>query len=63
MILFYDEDYKVREWNYRKSNAPEPSITTTWEDYKNYNGIEIGTMHKDATGDFKLYFTDISVKK
>ena len=61
--LFYDENYKIREWNYRKGNAAEPSTTTTWEDYENFNGIDIATMHKDATGNFKLYFTDISVKK
>ena len=61
--LFYDKDYKIREWNYRKENAPEPSMTTTWEDYENFNGIHIATMHKDASGKFKLYFTDITVKK
>jgi len=61
--LFYDENYKVREWNYRKGNAPEPSTTTTWEDYENFNGIEISKTHKDGTGNFKLYFTDISVEK
>ncbi|MGO3182294.1 MAG: hypothetical protein ACTIJ9_05620 [Aequorivita sp.] len=61
--LFYDKDYKIREWNYRKGNAPEPSITTTWETYKNFEGIDISTMHKDATDSFKLYFTNITVKK
>lgn len=61
--LFYDENYKIREWNYRKGNSSEPSTTTTWEDYENFNGIEIAKTHKDATGNFKLYFTDISVKK
>lgn len=61
--LFYDENFKIREWNYRKANVKEPSMTTSWEDYENFNGIDIATMHKDATDDFKLYFTDISVKK
>ncbi len=61
--LFYDKDYKIREWNYRKGNAAEPSTTTTWEDYENFDGIEIAKTHKDATGNFKLYFTDISIKK
>lgn len=60
--LFYDKDYKIREWNYRKGNTPEPSMTTTLEDYKNFSGIDIATMHNDETGNFKLYFTDISVK-
>lgn len=61
--FFYDENFKIKEWNYRKGNAVNPSMSTTWEDYKNFNGIEIATTHKDSTGNFKLYFTDISVKK
>lgn len=60
--FFYDEDFKIREWNYRKGNADTPSLSTTWEDYENFNGIEIAKTYKDSTGGFKLYFTDISVK-
>lgn len=61
--FFYDEDFKIREWNYRKGNADTPSLSTTWEDYENFNGIEIAKTYKDSTGGFKLYFTDISMKK
>ena len=61
--FFYDENYKIKEWNYRKGNAEKPSMSTTWEDYENFNGIEIAKIHKDSTGGFKLYFTNISVKK
>ena len=61
--FFYDENFEIKEWNYRKGNAETPSMSTTWEDYENFNGIEIAKMHKDSTGNFKLYFTDISVKK
>lgn len=61
--FFYDKDFKIKEWNYRKGNAVKPSTSTTWEDYENFNGIEISKMHVDSTGNFKLYFTDISVKK
>lgn len=60
--FFYDKNHLLREWNYRERNAPEPSMSTTWEDYKNFGGIEIATMHRDKTGDFKLYFTKISIK-
>ena len=59
---FYDTDFKIKEWNYRKSNAPTPSLTTTWEDQQIFNGLEIAKVHKDSTGEFKLYFTNISVK-
>ncbi len=61
--FFYDKNFKIKEWNYRKGNAEKPSMSTTWEDYENFNGIEIATTHKDSTGNFKLHFTNISVKK
>ncbi len=59
--FFYDDHYLIKEWNYRKGNSPQPTLTTTWEDYKTFDGIEISTMHRDSTGNFKLYFTNISV--
>lgn len=61
--FFYDENYNIKEWNYRKANAEKPTMSTTWEEYKIFNGLEIATKHKDSTGNFKLYFTNISVKK
>jgi hypothetical protein len=61
--FFYDQDFKIKEWNYRKGNTEAPSMSTTWEDYENFSGIEIAKMHKDSTGGFKLYFSNISVKK
>src|SRR5690606_33114281 len=39
--FYYDDDFIVREWIYRKENSKEPSMTTTWEDYENFNGIKI----------------------
>ncbi len=61
--LFYDSNYKIKEWNYRQANSEAISMSTTWEDYENFNGIEIAKTHKDSSGNFKLYFTNISVKK
>ncbi|MCB0465522.1 MAG: hypothetical protein KDC78_07590 [Aequorivita sp.] len=61
--FFYDKNYKIKEWNYRQGNTPKPSMSTTWEDYVDFSGIEIAKMHKDSTGGFKLYFSNISVKK
>ncbi len=61
--FYFGNDYKIKEWVYRKGNDSVATMATTWEDYKSYKGLEIATMHKDSTGGFKLYFTDISVKK
>lgn len=61
--FFYDANFKIKEWSYRKGNAKTPTMSTTWEDYENFNGIEIAKMHKDSADSFKVYFTDISVEK
>lgn len=61
--FFYDENFKIREWNYRRQNSEAISMSTTWEEYENFEGLEISTMHKDSTANFELYFTNISVKK
>lgn len=61
--LFYDKNFRIKEWNYRQENAEKPSLSTTWEDYENFSGLEIAKTHKDSTDNFKLYFTNISVKK
>ena len=59
--LYFGDDMIIKEWVFRKGNAPEPSMTTTWEDYEDIGGLKIAKMHKMAEGDFKLYFTDVSV--
>ena len=60
--FFYDDSFIVKEWNYRKENSPTPTLTATWEDYKNFDGLNISTNHKDAANNFRLYFSNISVK-
>ncbi len=60
--FYYDDEYFIREWTYRNGNSTEPSMSTTWENYQNFDIVNIAKMHKDATGDFKLYFTGISIK-
>lgn len=59
--LYYGNDFMLQEWVFRKGNDTVPSMITTWEAYKDYNGLNIATMHKDSLGDFKLYFTGIKI--
>lgn len=61
--FYYDEDYIVDEWVYRKGNAESPSMITTFSDYQDFGGLNIATSHSDKEGNFKLYFTDIKVVK
>lgn len=57
--FYFEDDYLIKEWIFRKGNAAEPSMTTTWENYTTQNGLKIALDHKNDKGDFKLYFTNV----
>lgn len=62
--FYYDaDDYIIDEWVFRKSNAPEPFMMTTFSDYQRFGGLHISKSHTDKQGDLKIYFTDIKVVK
>lgn len=60
--IYFDDEYMIREWVYQPSGSDRKS-PATWEDYKDYEGIKISTMHKSEDGSFQLYFTNISVEE
>lgn len=59
--LYYDNDFIIDEWVFRKSNATTSSMTTSFEDYKNYAGIHIARAHKGMDSDLNIYFTEIKI--
>ncbi|MBT8376527.1 MAG: hypothetical protein KJO22_06635 [Bacteroidia bacterium] len=59
--IYYDSEYLIREWVFRKGNASKPSLTNTFENYKEFNGITLATEHKQANVDWNLNFTNIDV--
>ncbi|WP_024768982.1 hypothetical protein [Aquimarina macrocephali] len=59
--FYFEGDFSIKEWVFRKSNQSEPSMITSWEDYQNFNGIKIAKTHKLREGNRKLYFTGIEV--
>lgn len=59
--FYYEGDFIIKEWAFRKGNAKEPSLITTWEDYKTYQGIKIAQTHKTKEEGAKLYFTKLKV--
>lgn len=60
--FYFGDDFIIREWAFRKGNKEEPNMVTSWEDYENFNGLNIATMHKRTDENFKLYFTGITVE-
>jgi hypothetical protein len=59
--FYFEDDFVIKEWAFRKGNQAEPNMVTSWEDYKKFNGLNIASMHKRLDGNFKLYFTGIMV--
>jgi hypothetical protein len=59
--IYYDENYMIKEWVFRKGNAAEPSLTNTFENYKNFNGIKIAIDHKMGDRNWNLNFADVSI--
>ncbi len=60
--FYFGKDFVIKEWVFRENDTTAPSMITTWEDYQVMKGLNIARMHKDSTGNLKLYFSNISVK-
>jgi len=59
--IYYDNNFEIKEWVFRKGNSEEPSLTTTFENYKDFNGIKIAIDHKQEGGNWNLNFADVSI--
>jgi len=59
--IFYNNNFEIQEWIFREANAKEPSMSNTFENYKDLNGIIIAQDHKKAEGSWNLNFTNIKV--
>ncbi|MFS4457492.1 hypothetical protein [Maribacter sp. 2304DJ31-5] len=60
--FYFEDDHIIKEWVFRRGNQPEPSMITSWEDYKDLKGLNIAIMHKMPESNFQLYFTGVEVK-
>lgn len=56
---YFEDNYILKEWVFRKSNAEKASLATTWENYTNYDGLKIALDHKNAEGTFRLFFDGV----
>lgn len=60
--IFLDNNNHIKEWSYHNAGAKEASLITTWEDYKDFNGVPIAQSHISKDGKFRLWFTDIKIE-
>ena len=59
--IFYNDEYMIEEWIYRRANAAEPSLSCTFENYRDFNGIKLALDHKKSGEIWNLNFTNIKV--
>ncbi|MEM9142594.1 MAG: hypothetical protein AAGA86_06370, partial [Bacteroidota bacterium] len=60
--FYFGDDFLIKEWVFRKGNRPEPSMTTTWEDYTDIKGLQIALTHQKDDGSLVLYFSNVSAE-
>lgn len=60
--IYFDDDYIIKEWTYRRGGSNENPFSATWEGYETFDGVKISTSHKNADGNFELFFSDIAVE-
>ncbi|WP_396601837.1 hypothetical protein [Algibacter sp. R77976] len=60
--IYFDKNYLIKEWAFRKGNKPKAGLINTFENYQEFSGIKIALDHKKAEGDWNLNFTDIKIK-
>ena len=59
--FFINDDFLIEEWVFRKGNSAEPSMITSFENYKDFSGIKIAKDHLKSEGEWNLYFTNIQI--
>jgi hypothetical protein len=59
--IFYDSNFLIKEWVFRKENQKEPSMITTFENYKIINGIHVALDHKKKEDTWNLNFSNITI--
>ena len=59
--IYYDENYMIKEWTFRQGNSEAPSLSNTFKNYQDFNGIKIAIDHKKDEGKWNLNFADVSI--
>ncbi len=59
--IYFDDNYLIKEWIFRKGNQKEASMITTFENYQEFNGIKIALEHKKQLENWSLNFTNVKV--
>jgi hypothetical protein len=57
--LYLDENWIIREWEFRKSGKESPGSMISWESYADFNGIKVATDHYNNNSGLRIFFSNI----
>lgn len=60
--IFFNENYIIKEWAFRKGNSPKTGLINTFENYQDFKGIKIALDHKKDKGNWNLSFTNVKIE-
>lgn len=61
--IYYNDDFIIQEWAFRKGNTSEASLSNTFENHGEFGGLTIAQDHKKSEGDWNLLVWNIKVEK
>lgn len=60
--IYYDSDYLITHWVFRKGGSAKPSRITAWEDYEKFGPLNLSLNRPEyPQGAFRIWFTDVAV--
>jgi hypothetical protein len=60
--IYFDDNYRLIQWVYRRGGSAEPTRTTTWQDYRQAGPLVLSQDHRAADESFRVWFTGVGVK-
>ncbi|MDA7558513.1 hypothetical protein N8768_05075 [Flavobacteriaceae bacterium] len=60
--IYFNNDYIIMEWTFRKNNSTEATLTNTFENYVDIKGIKVAQEHRKADGKWNLLIRDLKIQ-
>jgi hypothetical protein len=60
--LFIGTNNRIVQWSFHRGGAAAPTLSVTWEGYRQLGPLTLSLDHKDAARGTRIWFTDVAVK-
>ncbi|WP_298237020.1 hypothetical protein [uncultured Algibacter sp.] len=59
--LYYNDEFIIKEWGFRRGNSAEARLINTFENLRDFNGIKIALDHKNDKGDELVKLSNVNI--